>query len=215
MNDLVEKIVNLFKESNLNSEEFNYFEFVNFDKSKFNRPSKLKDVIDITVRKNISNDDYKLIEITKWNNDIDKFCVILGFNPTELDINEIDNTNVKLINELEKDYGGVILLNYHILRSKTKEEFSPQDDWNVEYNHEILPKILKLLIEEKIEVVIFWGRTNSFENDIYDLLKQLQENEKLKYTVKKDTESHYHPGRCEIKIKSVDATSFATSNYLK
>ena len=214
MNCLIEKIVDLFKQSKLKSSEFNDFKFINFVKEKFKRPSKLKEGINIIDRQNISNDDYKLIEITRWSNNNNKFCVILGFNPTELDINEIDKTNVKLINELENEYGGVILLNYHILRSKTKEEFSPQDDLNIEYNYKILPQILKLLIKEEIEVVIFWGRSNSFEKNIYDLLKQLQDNNKLKYTVKKDTKLHYHPGRCEIEIKSVSAESFATSNYL-
>lgn len=167
----------------------------------------------ISNQKNSTQVNYKFMEYTKWNNN--QVCVGIGFNPATNDPNEIDGTNVKIINELNnKKYGRYILLNLYPQVSKDKNTFDETDIVDENFQN-ILLKILSILIKKKIDTLIFWGRTVSISEDVFKKLEELKDYNLLYMTVKQDTHLHYHPARITINIDKVTDKDFAITNQLK
>lgn len=177
-------------------------EWKNYDYSKL----KAKHLnVTIVERKNIQDvsQHYKFIEYTKWENTAtNDLCVAIGFNPATYNQNEIDGTNIKLINALKDKYESCILLNLYPQVSTVKEKFNESDDEDSKF-HNTLLQILDFIIEKNIRTVIFWGRTVSVNKDIFEKLQKMQKKNNLLMTVKKGTSSHYHPARVDIEIKVV------------
>lgn len=172
--------------------------------------------VSISERKNItctnaSNTNYKYIEYTKWGNK--PTCVAIGFNPATHHPDEIDTTNNKIIDELNnKGYGGYVLLNLYPQVSSTKATFDESDEEDKKFQNTLL-KLINTLIKKRIDTIIFWGRTVSIDKDVLEKLQELQKNNNLFITTKKDTLMHYHPARVSIEIKKVEKSTFFETSY--
>ena len=166
--------------------------------------------VKITERKNINCTDtiahYKYIEYTRWSDK--KLCAAIGFNPAKHKPDDIDGTNIKLINTLgKKGYGGYLLLNLYPQVSPNKEEFDELNKENIKF-HNTLLKVLDVLIKENIDTVIFWGRTVSIDNNIFSKLEEMRKQRILYMTVKEGTSQHCHPARVSIDIKLIEDSKY-------
>ena len=194
-------IYNLFKDELAKSQLMNNVKDLREENANINDIKKCTFCnLNFLVRKNYSSSDYKVFELTSWQSNYCKFCIVCGFNPTNTSINEIDNTNQKLFSILnKKGYQNTILINNHIQKSKDKESYF-DDDNDIKYYQQLFLKFLEIVEENKVDLVIFWGRTSCFNNNIKDKLIQIMNNGRLYITVKKGTSNHYHPARVDIDI---------------
>ena len=172
-----------------------------------------EEIGDIKVRKNITADNYKYMEYTEWDKK-QKTCVAIGFNPATIDVTIFDNTNQKIIEALKGNYGSYVLLNLYPQTSVNKKAWEKDDEEDEKFRP-ILYKILRQVIKDKIDVLIFWGRTVAIDNDLYRELQELMGEELLYMTVKQNTGEHYHPAYVPIEIKKVTQSSFIGVNALK
>ena len=166
------------------------------------------------IRKNvIYNNDYKYVEYTKWEEN-KPTCIAIGFNPATANVNEIDETNNKIIEQLKNRYGAYVLLNLYPQVSKDKKHW--QDSNGEDDNYEpILYKIIDYIINSKEHVLIFWGRSVAISEKLNSKLKRLIEQNRLFITVKKGTEDHYHPARVSIEIKQAGKNTLTPSYMIK
>lgn len=170
--------------------------------------------IKIVKREGLASDNYKIIEITQWESEVQKECVLLGFNPTNTDIEEIDNTNKKIIKLLKNEYNKVILLNYHIQKTKDKEDFS-DDDKDIELYQPILPELLNTVLDNNTDLLVFWGRTVSFSEELKLILFKFLDKGKLLITVKKGEDKHYHPARIKADFRKAKKDDFLSTNSIQ
>ena len=156
---------------------------------------------------------YKYIEYTVWD-DKKKFCVAIGFNPANSDVESPDDTNERVRKELDNNgYGAYVLLN--LFPQISADENTHHKDDEDEKFEKILPRLFDKIIESKTDVLIFWGRTAEVNNDIRKCLIKLQKNKKLYITVKKGTNNHYHPARVTIDIIQAKEDSIVTFASIK
>lgn len=165
--------------------------------------------LELCERKNLSiveNDvPYKYIECSTFKKH-SKICVGIGFNPAEVSPNEIDNSNKKIISFLgNKEYGKFILLNLYPLVARSKKEFDEQDEKSIAFVQNCLPELLEIILTQtNVDVLIFWGRTVSVEQNIFEKIEKICEQGRLYMTVKVNENIHCHPAHIPIDIKKVE-----------
>ena len=176
---------------------------------------KVSSRTDFIIRKNIVyNNDYKYVEFTQWDKE-KPICVAIGFNPATADVNDVDDTNHKIITQLKKEgYGAYILLNLYPQVSKDKKHWQDSNGEDEIYEP-ILYQIIDDIIASDERVVIFWGRSVAISEKLNNKLKRLIEQERLFITVKQGTKCHYHPARVSIEIKQADDNTLTPSYTIK
>ena len=137
------------------------------------------------VRKNIVyKNDYKYVEFTQWDKK-KPICVAIGFNPATADVNDVDDTNNKIIIQLIKEgYGAYVLLNLYPQVSKDKKHWQDDDGEDEKYEP-ILYQIIDDIIASDERVLIFWGRSVAISEKLNTKLKVLIGQNRLFITVKK------------------------------
>jgi hypothetical protein len=166
------------------------------------------------IRKNvIHNNDYKYVEYTKWEEN-KPTCIAIGFNPATANVNEIDETNNKIIEQLKNRYGAYVLLNLYPQVSKDKKHWQDDDGEDEKYEP-VLYQIIDDIIASNEHVLIFWGRSVAISEKLNSKLKRLIEQERLLITVKQGTKCHYHPARVSIEIKQADDNTLTPSYTIK
>lgn len=170
---------------------------------------------DFIIRKNIVyNNDYKYVEFTQWDKE-KPICVAIGFNPATADVNDVDDTNNKIITQLKKEgYGAYILLNLYPQVSKDKKHWQDSNGEDEIYEP-ILYQIIDDIIASDERVLIFWGRSVAISEKLYSKLKVLIDQNRLFITVKKGMGDHYHPARVSIEIKQADDNTLTPSYTIK
>lgn len=170
---------------------------------------------DFIIRKNIVyNNDYKYVEFTQWDKE-KPICVAIGFNPATAEVNDVDDTNNRIITQLKKeDYGSYILLNLYPQVSKDKKHWQDDDGEDEKYEP-ILYQIIDDIIASDERVLIFWGRSVAISEKLYIKLKVLIDQNRLFITVKKGMGDHYHPARVSIEIKQADDNTLTPSYTIK
>ena len=176
--------------------------------------------LDLRYRKNISEEvsgcRYKYIEYSKIP-DGTKICVGIGFNPAEMYAEKLDGTNTKIINALkQKGYGLFILLNLYPLVSSSKAEFDETDKKSIKFKETCLPELLDYIFTQTdMDVLIFWGRTVSIDQEIFEKIKKFCDDQRLYMTVKEGENIHCHPARVSIEIIPVSQNNLKVSYFIK
>lgn len=164
-----------------------------------------------TSRKNITDDnkEYKYLEITTWDLSKD-ICIAIGHNPAIASVDDIDDTNNKLLNKLKDRYGGYILLNLYPRVTKDVDSFGEPQREDIDYKS-LLKDIISDVISNEIDVIVFWGRSVEIDDDFGNVINKLLDNDRLYITVKENTTEHYHPARVNISLIKATRTSLKKS----
>ena len=166
---ICEELKALLDESKLFSQKLEWETANNFPNTYNGK--YLKD-IEIVEKRRVSFSNYKVIEYTKIKSGKDKGCVLIGFNPTEYDVKEIDSTNQKIINYLKYEYNSFTLINLHILMTKNEQEFF-DDEKDQRYHDKLLIEFLNKIKESVIDVIAFLGSEMYNDKEYVERVKKI------------------------------------------